>query len=132
VWWATFARYVRAETMLLRSMPYIEAARGLGGSDRRILFAHILPNLLPTILILSSLTIAAAIIVEATLSFLGVGIRPPTPSWGGMLSTARRYLSTAWWLSTFPGLAITFVVLGFNLFGDGLRDLTDPSLRNRR
>lgn len=131
VWWATFARYVRAETLSLRHTLYVEAARGLGSSDVRIMFQHVLPNLLPTILILSSLTVSAAIIVEATLSFLGVGIQPPTPSWGGMISTARRYLSTAWWLSAFPGLAITVVVLGFNLFGDGLRDITDPSLRNR-
>jgi peptide/nickel transport system permease protein len=131
IWWATFARYVRAETMALRAQPYIEAARGLGCSDSRILFRHILPNVLPTLLVLSSLTIASAIIVEATLSFLGVGIRPPAPSWGGMLSTARRYLTSAYWLSMFPGLAITVVVLGFNLFGDGLRDVSDPSLRGR-
>jgi peptide/nickel transport system permease protein len=132
VYWASFARIVRADTLAQGQAPYIEAARSIGASGGRILLRHILPNIAPTVLVLSSLTIAGAIIVEAALSFLGVGIQPPEPSWGAMLAQGRGFLQTAWWLPTFPGLAIVLVVLGFNLFGDGLRDLSDPRIQRGR
>ena len=105
----------------------LRLARALGCRNSRIIFRHILPNVVPILLVLSSLTIAGAIIVEAALSFLGVGIQPPEPSWGSMLSQGRAFIYSAWWLSTVPGVAIVIVVLGFNLFGDGLRDISDPA-----
>jgi peptide/nickel transport system permease protein len=132
VWWATFARYVRAEAMSVRSTPFCEAARALGARDALILVRHVLPNVMSTVFVIATLTVASAILVEASLSFLGLGIQPPEPSWGGMLTSGRRYLRTAWWLTTFPGLAIVVVVLGFNLLGDGLRDISDPTLRGGR
>ncbi|RIK46969.1 MAG: peptide ABC transporter permease [Chloroflexi bacterium] len=131
VFWASYARIIRGDALGMRQAPFIEAARALGCRDSRIIIRHILPNVVPILLVLSSLTIAGAIIVEAGLSFLGVGIQPPEPSWGSMLSQGRAFIYTAWWLSTVPGVAIVIVVLGFNLFGDGLRDISDPRLRGR-
>jgi peptide/nickel transport system permease protein len=131
VFWAGYARIIRGDALGMRQAPYVEAARALGCRNSRIIVRHILPNVVPTLLVLSSLTVAGAIIVEAALSFLGVGIQPPEPSWGAMLSQGRAFIHSAWWLSTVPGVAIVIVVLGFNLFGDGLRDITDPRLRGR-
>jgi peptide/nickel transport system permease protein len=124
-----FIRVVRASVFSLRKTEYIEAARVIGNHDRRIIFRHMLPNVLAPIIVLSSLGIPAAIIAGAALSFLGLGIKPPTPDWGEMLSNGRAYLSAAWWLSTFPGLAIMIIVMAINLLGDGLRDALDPRLR---
>lgn len=129
VWWANYARIIRGEALALRNTPFVEAGRALGCSDARLITRYLLPNVLPLTLVLASLTVASAILVEASLSFLGVGVQPPTPSWGGMLAAGRTFIRTAWWLSTIPGVAIAATVLGLNLFGDGLRDVADPRLR---
>jgi peptide/nickel transport system permease protein len=129
VWWASYARIVRAEAMALKSMAFVEAGRSLGCSDSRIIFRYLLPNVLPIVLALSASTVAAGILVEASLSFLGVGTQPPTPSWGAMLSTGRNYIHSAGYLSTIPGLAIVVAILSLNLLADGLRDISDPKLR---
>ncbi len=124
-----FTRIVRGSTLSLREEQFIEASRALGVGDFKIMIKHVLPNCLAPILVLSSLRLATAILSAAALSFLGLGAQPPTPDWGAMLSAGRQYLRGAWWFSTFPGLAIMFVVLGFNLLGDGLRDVLDPKMR---
>ncbi len=129
VGWTGYARLVRGEVLSLREREYITAARGLGMRDFRIIFRHILPNCLASIIIFATVGIAAPIISEAGLSFLGLGARSDQVTWGFMLSTGRPYLRDAWWTVTFPGLAIMIVVLGFNLLGDGLRDILDPRLR---
>lgn len=125
----TYARIVRGVVLAMRAQEFVQAARGLGASDVRILARHILPNTLPAILVLSSLSMAAAILAASGLSFLGLGAQPPTPEWGAMLSDGRNYLRVAPHLSVFPGLAIMVVVLAFNFVGDGLRDALDPKLR---
>ena len=124
-----FIRVVRASTLSVRELQYIEAARVAGCGDARILFRHVLPNVAAPVIVLITLGIPGAIIAGAALSFLGLGIRPPTPDWGEMLSNGRSFMTTAWWLSTFPGLAIMIMVMAINLFGDGLRDALDPRLR---
>ena len=124
-----FTRIVRGSTLSIREEQYIEAARALGVGDIKIIFKQVLPNCLAPILVISTLRLATAILSAAALSFLGLGAQPPTPDWGAMLSAGRNYLRNAWWFSTFPGLAIMFVVLGFNLLGDGLRDILDPKMR---
>jgi ABC-type dipeptide/oligopeptide/nickel transport system permease subunit len=129
VWWANYARIVRGQVLQLREMDYVLAVQALGASKMRILWFHILPNASAEILVMVSLNMSAAILVESGLSFLGLGTTPPNPSWGAMLSTARNYLQTSPWLATIPGLAIIFTVLGFNLIGDGLRDILDPRMR---
>jgi peptide/nickel transport system permease protein len=129
VWWANYARIVRGQVLQLREMDYILAVQALGASKARILWFHILPNSLAEILVMVSLNMSAAILIESGLSFLGLGSTPPNPSWGAMLSTARNYLQTSPWLATIPGVAIIFTVLGFNLVGDGLRDILDPRMR---
>ena len=121
-----FVRVARGATLNTAAEDYIEAARAVGNGRARILAVHILPNILPPVLVQASLTIAGAIIAEASLSFLGLGQQPPAPSWGSMLNAAQRFLGQAPWLSIFPGLSIFVVVLGFNLLGDGLRDALDP------
>jgi len=127
--WARFARIVRGEALSLRKRDFILQARICGCSSLRIVMTHIFPNLMNTIIVLFSLNLGTVIIIEAALSFLGAGIPPPTPSWGQMVSVGRNYLDTAWWVSTFPGLAITLVVLALNTVGDWLRDALDPKLR---
>lgn len=127
--WVLHARTVRANVLTIRQLEYVEAARTLGASDLRVIARHILPNTLAPILVIGSSQFATMVLLESGLSFLGMGIQPPEPSWGGMLAEGRDYLSNAWWLATVPGMAISLVVLGANLLGDGLRDLLDPSLR---
>ncbi|MBI2469335.1 MAG: ABC transporter permease [Candidatus Rokubacteria bacterium] len=127
--WVLYARTVRASVLTIRQLEYVEAARGLGASDARVITRHILPNTMASILVIASSQFATMVLLESGLSFLGMGIQPPQPSWGLMLAEGRDYLSNAWWLATIPGLAISVVVLGANLLGDGLRDLLDPHLR---
>ena len=127
--WVLHARTVRANVLTLRHLEYVEAARALGSSHARIVFRHVLPNTLAPILVIVSSQFATMVLLESGLSFLGMGVQPPNPSWGGMLAEGRDYLSNAWWLATVPGVAISLVVLGANLLGDGLRDLLDPHLR---
>jgi peptide/nickel transport system permease protein len=112
----------------VKAEDYVEAARALGNPPWRIAFSHILPNILPALLVQATLSIAAAIIAEAALSFLGLGQQPPAPSWGSMLNVAQRFLTNAPWMAVWPGLAIFLVVLSFNLVGDGLRDALDPRM----
>ena len=121
-----FARLTRAQVLAAKHEDYVEAARAIGNPDRRILLRHILPNISAPILVQATLAIAAAIIAEASLSFLGLGQQPPAPSWGSMLNTAKNFLSQAPWMAVWPGLAIFTLVLSFNLLGDGLRDALDP------
>ncbi len=127
--WPVFTRVTRVETMKLREREFVMAASSLAFSTRRILINHILPNLLPSILVLGTVEVARAIILESLLSFLGLGIQPPTPSWGTMLAEGRNYMLMQWWLAAFPGFAIFLSALGINLLGDALRDMTDPHLR---
>ncbi len=127
--WAGFARIVRGEVLALREREYIQAARALGVGDRRLLIRHILPNVLAPALVMASYYVALAIIVEAGLSFIGMGAQSPTPSLGVMIADGRNYMLLDHWVSTIPGLAIIFIVMGLNLLGDGLRDILDPRLR---
>jgi peptide/nickel transport system permease protein len=127
--WMGVARIVRGEVLSLREREFVQAARALGMSDLRIITRHIIPNTLAPIIVYATLGIGNTILVEAGLSFLGLGVQPPTPSWGNMISDGRDALITAWWIATFPGLAIVFTVTAFNLLGDGLRDALDPRLR---
>jgi peptide/nickel transport system permease protein len=130
--WEGTARFVRAEFLSLRERDYVQAAKALGVKDRRIIFRHILPNALAPVFVTATLGVASAILIEASLSFLGFGVQPPAPSWGNILTEGRTYIFDAWWLTVFPGLAILIAVLSFNLVGDGLRDALDPRLRGRR
>ena len=127
--WPVFTRVTRIETLKLREREFILAATSLAFNTWRILVRHILPNLLPSILVLGTVEVARAIILESLLSFLGLGIQPPTPSWGTMLAEGRNYMLMQWWLAAFPGFAIFLSALGINLLGDALRDMTDPHLR---
>ena len=127
--WVVYARVVRGEVLSIREREYVQAAIALGSQNWRVLRHHVLPNTLTPWLVVATLDMARVIVIESALSFLGLGVQPPTPTWGGMLADGRVYLSTAWWLATFPGLAILITVLGINLFGDGLRDTLDPRLK---
>ena len=127
--WPSTARIVRGEVLSLREREFIEAARALGFSRTRIILRHVIPNVLAPVIVNATLGIGNVIVLEAGLSFLGLGIQPPTASWGSMVSDGRAFLLEAWWISTFPGLAIVLVVVAFNLVGDGLRDAMDPRLR---
>jgi peptide/nickel transport system permease protein len=129
--WVQIARVVYTETRALVQRDYIEATRALGAAPARILFRHILPQLVPTVLVYATLGIATTVLLEATLSFLGVGVRPPTPSWGGIIFESQSYFLSAPWLVFFPGAAILLVALAFNLVGDALRDVLDPTQRGR-
>lgn len=127
--WPVYARLVRVETYRLRGQDFVLAGRALGASDWRLIRGYILPNLMSSIVVLSSLEVARLILLESFLSFLGLGVQPPTPSWGGMLAEGRQYIFNMWWQATFPGVAIFVTTLGINLFGDALRDLLDPRMR---
>jgi len=129
--WVVYCRVVRAEVLSIRERDYVLAARAMGASDIRIILRHVLPNVLAPILVISTLQMGVVIISEASLNFLGVGVQSSVPTWGGMLSDGREFMRDAWWLATFPGIAISLVVLGVNLLGDGLRDALDPRLRRR-
>jgi peptide/nickel transport system permease protein len=127
--WMGVARLVRAETLSIREMDYILAARCIGCSDARIIFRHILPNAISPVLVSASLGVAGAILTESALSFLGIGVLPPTPSWGNILTSGKDYIEFAWWLSLFPGLSILITVLAYNLLGEGIRDALDPRVK---
>ena len=129
--WMGVARLVRAEFLRIREMDFVKAARSIGASDFRIIFRHILPNALSPVLVAATLGVAGAILTESALSFLGIGVQPPTPSWGNMLTAGKDNMEIAWWLSVFPGMAILITVLGYNLLGEGLRDILDPRLKER-
>ena len=128
--WVIFARVVRGEALSLRQREFIGAAVAMGAGDARIFRRHVFPNLAGTLLVLASVSLTRVILAEAALSFLGMGIQPPTPTWGGMISDGRAYLAVAWWVATMPGLVLTLAVIGFNLLGDYLRDRIDPRLRS--
>jgi peptide/nickel transport system permease protein len=130
--WSYSCRITRSQVLSAKSLDYVKAARALGYSRWRIMLTQILPNIVGPVLVVATLGVAGAILVEAALSFLGLGVQPPAPSWGGMLSFAREKIFTAPWISIFPGLAIFVTVLGLNLFGDGLRDLLDPHTIHQR
>ncbi|MCC6176928.1 MAG: ABC transporter permease [Chloroflexi bacterium] len=127
--WMIYARIVRGVTLSLREREFVQAARAIGVTDTGIMWRHILPNLLAPIMVIWTLELARVVLMESALSFLGVGVPPPTPTWGRMLAEGRSLLTTAPWIATFPGIAITLTVLGVNFFGDGLRDALDPRLR---
>jgi peptide/nickel transport system permease protein len=127
--WVSYARILRSQVLVLRSREFVDAIHALGGSVGRVVLRHILPNVLSTLVVIATLELARAIVLEATLSFLGLGIQPPTPSWGGMIQEGREYLDTAWWISTFPGLVLMLTSLVVSRTGDWLRDLLDPTLR---
>jgi peptide/nickel transport system permease protein len=127
--WMGIARIVRGEVLSLREREFVQAAKALGMGDIRIIGRHVLPNVLAPVIVYTTLGIGNTILVEAALSFLGLGVQPPTPSWGNMIADGRDALITAWWIATFPGLAIVFTVTAFNLLGDGLRDALDPRLK---
>jgi peptide/nickel transport system permease protein len=126
----SFARVVRGSTLTVREMDYVESARVVGVGHLRILYRYILPNVLAPIMVLATVDVAGAILTGAALSFLGLGAQPPTPEWGLMVNEGRRFLRVAWWISTFPGVAIMIAVIAVNLVGDALRDVLDPRLRN--
>ena len=127
--WARFARVTRSEVLALKTNDYIALARVRGCSSVRIMVVHIMPNVFNTFMVMLTLHVGLVILTEASLSFLGAGIPPPTPSWGQMVSDGRAKVASAWWISIIPGLAITMVVIAFNVFGDWLRDRLDPKLR---
>jgi peptide/nickel transport system permease protein len=129
--WMIYARVVRGLSLTLREQDFVQAARALGAHDARIIARHILPNVLAPIMVIWTLEVARVILMESALSFLGLGVPPPTPTWGRMLAEGRDYLTVAGWISIFPGLAIMLTVLGINFLGDGLRDLLDPRLRGQ-
>jgi len=124
--WASVARIVRGQVLSLREREFVEAARSLGASDPRIMFVDILPNVLAPVIVYTTLLIPVVITVEATLTYLGLGLPPPTADWGGMISDGQQYYTTAWWFIIFPGTALLLTTLAFNLFGDGVRDAFDP------
>ncbi len=127
--WVTYARVLRAQVLSLRQRDFVSAILGLGGSIPRVLLRHILPNVASTFMVIATLELARAIVLEATLSFLGLGIQPPTPSWGGMIHEGREYLDSAWWISVFPGIVLMLTSLVVSRTGDWLRDVLDPTLR---
>lgn len=129
--WVTFARVIRSEVLALRSKEFVDAARCIGATERRIVGRHILPSVVPSITVVATFTLASIIVAEAGLSFLALGVPPSTPSWGGMLAEGREYIDTAWWLSTFPGAAIFVFVFVISLAGDRLRDALDPHVQQR-
>ena len=127
--WVSYARILRSQVLVLRSREFVEAIHALGGSVWRVVLRHVLPNVMSSIVVVATLELARSIVLEATLSFLGLGIQPPTPSWGGMIQEGRDYLDSAWWISTFPGVVLMLTSIVVSRTGDGLRDLLDPTLR---
>ena len=128
--WMGVARLVRAEFLSLKERDYVQSAKATGATNARIIFLHILPNALSPIWVSATLGVAAAILTESALSFLGIGVQPPTPSWGNILTAGKDNIEIAWWLSLYPGLAILITVLGYNLLGEGIRDAIDPRLKS--
>lgn len=126
VWWASYARLVRGIVLQIRELPYVEAARGTGTSGFSIAIRHVVPNVIPPVIVLLTIEMGSLILAVSSLSFLGIGVQPPTPEWGAMINDGRRFLAAAPQLMLLPGTAIFLVVLGFNLLGDGLRDILDP------
>lgn len=131
-YWASFARLVRGQALTVRERLFVEASRALGAGNGRLMFTHVLPNCLAPLIVWASIGVADAITIESSLSFLGVGTQPPTASWGYMLSSAKAFIEEAPWIAVFPGIAIVVAILGFNLLGDGLRDVLDPRLKGLR
>lgn len=131
-YWAGFARLMRGQALSVRERQFIEASRALGAKNLRIMFTHVLPNCMAPLIVWASIGVADAITIESSLSFLGVGTQPPTPSWGYMLYRGIAYLQEAPWISTFPGVTLLLTILGFNLIGDGLRDVLDPRMKGMR
>ena len=129
--WMGAARLIRAETLSLKERDFVAAARAQGAGNLRIIFRHILPNALAPVLVWATLGVAGAILVESSLSFLGIGVQPPTPSWGNILTAGKDNIEFAWWLSVYPGLAILVTVLGYYLLGEGIQDAADPRLKGR-
>lgn len=127
--WVVYSRIVRSNVLVLREQEYVMAARALGSSGLRIILRHILPNSLSSILVIATIQLGTVVITEASLSFLGISVQGSVPTWGGMLSDGREFMRQAWWLATFPGIAISVLALGANLLGDGLRDALDPHMR---
>jgi peptide/nickel transport system permease protein len=127
--WVGYARLVRSQALRAREFEFVQAARALGAGAPRVVLRHVLPTAFPAVIVQATLGMAGAIIAEAALSFLGLGVPPEIPTWGAMLAGGRTYISTSWWLALFPGLCIFFTVLGINLLGDGLRDILDPRLK---
>lgn len=131
VYWPWYARLVRSQVLTIAQQEYITATQAIGVPRLRMLWRHVLPNIVPLVLVQISLDIGYAILSTSSLSFLGLGAQPPSPEWGAMLTAARQFVREAWWYMTFPGLALSLTVLGFNLLGDGLRDFLDPRMRGR-
>ncbi len=131
IWWPWYARIMRGQVLALRESEYVMAARALGAGAGRLMFRHLLPNAIPPIIVQATLDVGNAILIASSLSFLGFGAQPPVPEWGAITSEGRTFLRDYWWYPTFPGLAIMVTVMGFNLMGDGLRDLLDPRLRRQ-
>jgi peptide/nickel transport system permease protein len=129
--WVTYARVVRGEVLSIKERDYVKASKSIGTKNSTIMLKHIFPNIVSSFIVISTLSVATTIVLEASLSFLGLGIQPPTVSWGGMLTDGRNYLATNWWLATFPGIAITVTVLGIIFLGDWLRDVLDPRIKGR-
>jgi peptide/nickel transport system permease protein len=129
--WPRFARIVRGSVLTVRHLEFVDAARAIGASQFRMMLHHILPNIMSAIIVYASFEVARMILLEATLSFLGLGVQPPTPTWGGMISEGRRYLNQSWTVAIAPGIAIAAVILAFNILGDALRDALDPQLEDR-
>jgi peptide/nickel transport system permease protein len=128
VWWPGYARLIRAQVLSVKNSGFIDSARAIGCKDSHIILKHILPNCISPIIVKMTLDVGFVILTMATLSFIGLGAQPPTPEWGAMVTQGRAYIISEWWMSTFPGLAIMISVIGFNLFGDGLREILDPKL----
>ena len=129
--WVTYARVIRGEVLKVREMEYVTAAYALGQSRRKVMFLHILPNVISSAIILAAVQVGVTILAESSLSFLGLGVKPPTVTWGLMLADGKTYINSAWWMTTFPGIAITITVLGVVFLGDWLRDFLDPNVRGR-
>ncbi len=126
--WASYARVIRGETLSVKEREYVSAAQSLGASNVRVAFRHVLPNTFASLIVLATLDVASTILAETSLSYLGLGVQPPTVTWGLMIADGREYLSSSWWLAVFPGFAISFTVLGVIFLGDFLRDILDPKL----